>query len=82
MDSSESGDAHLGLLRAVVQSGLASSNSAARKLVQTKGISINGVAQDDSERDLDWSDALYGRFYLMRRGKKKWHLLVRKMGPA
>ena len=77
MDGSESGDPHLGLLRAVVQSGLAPSNGAARKLVLSKGISLNGVVQDDVERELDWSDALFGRFYLLRRGKKNWHLLAR-----
>ena len=77
MNGSESGDPHLGLLRAVVQSGLAPSNGAARKLVLSKGISVNGVVQDDVERELDWSDALFGRFYLLRRGKKNWHLLAR-----
>jgi hypothetical protein len=34
--------------------------------------------QTDPERCLDFADALYGRFYLVRRGKKNWHLLVRK----
>ncbi|MCZ6856169.1 MAG: tyrosine--tRNA ligase [Gammaproteobacteria bacterium] len=82
MDGSESGDPHLGLLRAVVQSSLAPSNGAARKLVLSKGISVNGVLQDDEARVLDWSDALFGRFYLLRRGKKNWHLLVRSLGRA
>jgi hypothetical protein len=48
--------------------------------VQSKGLSVNGVVQGDAERDLDWSDALFGRFYLLRRGKKNWHLLVRDRG--
>ena len=46
-------------------------------MVQGKGVRINGVVQDDVERQLDWRDALFGRFYLLRRGKKNWHLLAR-----
>ena len=80
MDCTELAGDSLGLLSAAAESGLAPSRGAARKLVQSKGLSVNGVVQGDSERDLDWSDALFGRFYLLRRGKKNWHLLVRDRG--
>ncbi|MFU8813756.1 MAG: tyrosine--tRNA ligase [Pseudomonadales bacterium] len=66
-----------GLLSALVESGLASSRGAARKLVQSSGIRVNGIVQTDVERELDWRDALFGRYYLLRRGKKHWQLLVR-----
>jgi tyrosyl-tRNA synthetase len=67
----------VGLVSVLADSGLAPSRGAARKLVQGKGVQLNGVVQDDVERDLDWQDALYGRFYLLRRGKKNWHLIAR-----
>lgn len=71
-------DADEGLLAAIAQAGLAPSRGQARKLVTGSGIRINGEVQTDPERCLDFADALYGRFYLLRRGKKNWHLLVRK----
>ncbi len=67
-----------GLLTALAQGGLAASLSAARRLVRAGGVSVNGIRQDDSERRLDFSDALYGRYYLLRRGKKNWQMLVRR----
>ncbi len=67
----------VGLLAAVADSGLSRSRSEARKLVQSRGVSVNGRVETDIERELDWRDALHGRFYLLRRGKKHWHMLVR-----
>lgn len=66
-----------GLLAALADSGLAPSRSQGRKLVTSKGISINGGVESDPERSLDFSDALHQRFYLLRRGKKNWHLLLK-----
>ena len=69
---------HVGLLAALADSGLARSRGDARKLVQSKGVRVNGEVQTDAERELDWQDAIFGRFYLLRRGKKNWHMLVRE----
>ena len=41
------------------------------------GVRINGEVEADAERALTFEDALFGRFYLVRRGKKNWHLLAR-----
>ena len=68
--------ADAGLLAALAECGLATSRSAARKLVADGGVRINGTLQTDPERQLDFTDALFGRFYIVRRGKKNWHLLV------
>ena len=68
---------HIGLLAALADTGLAGSRGEARRLVQSKGVSVNGQVQTDVERELDWHDAIEGRYYLLRRGKKSWHLLVR-----
>ena len=77
MDCTALADAGSGLLACLVEARLASSRGAARKLVDSGGVSVNGEVQRDTERFLDWSDALFGRYYLLRRGKKSWHLLVR-----
>lgn len=70
-------EGRVGLLAALADSGLANSRGAARKLVQGGGVSVNGVKEQDAGRELDFADALHGKYYLLRRGKKNWHLLVR-----
>jgi len=67
--------AGVGLLSVLVDSGLAASKGAARKLVQSGGVRVNGEQQTDVERLLDPKDALFGRYFLIRRGKKNWHLI-------
>ena len=66
-----------GLLTALVESGLTKSTGEARKLVQANGIKLNGESISDVGRDLTFTDALYGNFYLLRKGKKNYHLIVR-----
>ena len=75
-------EAGTGLLAALTFGGLAASLGAARRLVKAGGASVNGAVQHDSERVLDFSDALHGKYYLLRRGKKSWHLLVRNQGVS
>ncbi len=67
----------VGLLAALADTGLAGSRGAARRLVEAGGVSVNGRVQRDTQRVLDFSDAMHGRYYLLRRGKKNWHLLAR-----
>jgi tyrosyl-tRNA synthetase len=80
MDCTRIARDNIGLLATLADSGLARSRGEARKLVQSGGVSVNGRVVADMERELDWHDALHGRFYLLRRGKKSWHLLVRNAG--
>jgi tyrosyl-tRNA synthetase len=77
MDRTIFSESEVGILDALSRSGMAPSNSAARKLIMSGGIHLNGKTIADSERVLTWEDSLYGRFYLVRRGKKSWHLLAR-----
>ena len=65
-----------GLLTALTAAGLADSNGAARRLIQGKGVHLNGTGVADPTMRLDTADALHGRFHLLRRGRKNWHLLV------
>ncbi len=67
-----------GLLTAMAEAGVAKSVGEARKLVQSGGVSLNGAKVDDAKRALDFNDALFGRFYIMRRGKKVYHLLTKR----
>ena len=65
-----------GLLEALVAAGLAASNGAARRLVQGGGVGINGAPANEPTLRLDAAAALHGRYFLLRRGRKHWHLLV------
>jgi len=67
-----------GLVSVIAAAQLAPSRGQARKLVSGNGIRLNGEVNNDPEATLDFSDAMHGRYYLLRRGKKNWHLLVRK----
>jgi len=64
-----------GLLDVLVESGLAASKSAARKLIAGGGVRLNGVTVDDVEMRLEPGRALFGRYFLLRRGKKHWHMV-------
>ena len=68
----------VGLLTAMVAAGLAASNGAARKLVKGGGVRLNGVSVTDHDSQVSPDAALYGKYHLLRRGKKTWHLLVHK----
>ena len=65
-----------GLLTALTRAGLAASNGAARRLVTSGGVWVNGEPEMDARRRLDARGALHGRYHLLRRGRKHWHMLV------
>ena len=66
-----------GLLAVIVEAGLTKSTGEARKLIQANGIKLNGDSIDDVGRGLTFEDALFKRFYLLRKGKKNYHLITR-----
>lgn len=66
-----------GLLAVIVEAGLTKSTGEARKLIQANGIKLNGDSIDDVGRGLTFEDALFKRFYLLRKGKKNYHLIIR-----
>lgn len=74
MPHTEIGDR--GLLAILADSPLASSRGAARKLILSKGIRVNGELVEQPEATLEPASALHGRYHLIRRGKKAWHLAV------
>ena len=62
------------LVTVLVSTGLATSNSDARRTLGQKGFRVNGQVIDESA-DLSVVTPLHGRFFLIRRGKTQHHLI-------
>ena len=75
-------DGSIGLLEALVASGLAVTPRGevtlgqARKLVQSNAVSVNGEKVIDESLQLTRASALYRRYYLIQKGKKSHHMIV------
>jgi tyrosyl-tRNA synthetase len=65
----------IGLIEALVRTGLASSNRVAREFVDSGAVSVNGRKDLGPEKNLTKSDSLFNRFVVIKRGKKLFHLL-------
>ena len=65
-----------GLLAVLAASPLAESKGAAKRLVESGGIQINGRLVKNVDVVLTASNALHNRYQLIRRGKKAWFLAV------
>jgi tyrosyl-tRNA synthetase len=61
---------------ALVRSGLASSKGDARRGIQGKGFSLNGVAIAAAERRFESADLLAGRYVMLQKGRRNYALLV------
>lgn len=68
--------AEAGLVAVMAESPLARSRTAARTLVQSRAVHVNGQLTDDIGFSLSRGNARYGRYHLIRRGKKSWHLVA------
>lgn len=70
------------LIDVLVESGLAATPRGevtlgqARKFVQEGAVQVNGIKQDDLSALLSMETAIHGKYHLLRRGKKQFHLLV------
>ncbi|MEM7100828.1 MAG: tyrosine--tRNA ligase [Pseudomonadota bacterium] len=64
-----------GLLSVMVEAGLAKSTGEARKLVQGGGVRLNGEPVMDPREEIDFKQALFGEYFVLRKGKKAYHLL-------
>ena len=64
------------LQQALVNAGLAPSRGQARTMIESNAISINGEKQSVAEYKFSEADRLFGRYTLLRRGKKYYCLLI------
>ena len=60
----------------LVRAGLASSKGEARRGIEGRGYSINGVVEADVNRRLSEADLRQGKFVLLRKGKKNHAMVV------
>ncbi|TFH75898.1 tyrosine--tRNA ligase [Gammaproteobacteria bacterium LSUCC0112] len=65
----------VGLVEALVSTGLAASNRVAREFIAAGAVSINGKKVVAAETILGREDALYNRYIVLKRGKKLFHLI-------
>ena len=77
MDSSEVNE-DTTILAALADSGLAKSRGNARQLIGSNAIWVNDNLIDDGDLRLTRANALFGKFHVVRRGRKTWHLLVHR----
>lgn len=66
---------NLTLVDALIEAGLAKSKREAREFIQNGAVSLNGDKCQDLEHILSTSDAIEGKFIVIRRGKKLYALI-------
>ncbi|MDH3423355.1 MAG: tyrosine--tRNA ligase, partial [Gemmatimonadota bacterium] len=64
------------LIDLMTESGLASSKGDARRSIDGGGVYVNNVRVEDAARALTTEDTIDGRFLLIRKGKKQYHLVA------
>jgi len=64
------------LVDLMAESGVASSKGDARRSIEGGGVYVNNVRVEDTSRALTMSDTIDGRFLLLRKGKKQYHLVA------
>ena len=64
-----------GLIDALVAAGLAKSKSEARGFIQSGSVAINGNKAEAIDHQIAGEECLYGRFTILRRGKKNYGLI-------
>ncbi len=67
----------ISLVSALVESGLAKSNKMAREFIANNAVSINGVKVSALDYELKPTEGLFGQFFVLKRGKKLFHLVSR-----
>lgn len=72
------GSASKGIVDILVETGLAKSNRMAREFIGNNAVSLNGVRVDSDELVLNLESALFGKYFVLKRGKKLFHLVFVK----
>lgn len=69
----------ISLIDALVETGLASSKSDARRNIQGNAVSLNGDKVNDIEYNISEKDFIENTFAVLRRGKKKYAIVKRNV---
>lgn len=69
-------DSELNLVDTLVSTGILSSKREAREFITNGSISVNGEKVTDLEFVVNKSNALYNKYIVIRRGKKKYYLVT------
>lgn len=75
MPCSVHGGGELGIVQALVDTELAKSNKMAREFIGNNAVAVNGQQVSDVNWGLSEAQALHGRYFVLKRGKKLFHLL-------
>ncbi|NNF04974.1 MAG: tyrosine--tRNA ligase, partial [Rhodothermales bacterium] len=70
-------DAPVRLLDLLAEAGVTGSKGEARRLIQAGGLRVNNVRIDDTNVDITPADFVGGEMLLIRKGKKKYHIVHR-----
>jgi tyrosyl-tRNA synthetase len=75
MPTSDVANKEISLVQMLVNAGLAKSNNQARSFISSGAVQVNGLQVRDTRKVLLDLAALHGYFHVLRRGKKRFHLL-------
>jgi tyrosyl-tRNA synthetase len=64
------------LVDLMAEAGIASSKGDARRAIDGGGVYVNNVRVEDNSRFVTMDDTIGGRFLLVRKGKKQYHLVA------
>lgn len=68
-------DEDMNIVKVIVDTGISSSRRQAREDIKNGAIYINGERQQDVDYEMGEADKLDGEFTVIRRGKKKYHVV-------
>jgi tyrosyl-tRNA synthetase len=78
LETAKLGGAGLPLVELLVHSGLAQSKGQARKDIEGGGVNINNVRETNFQRAVTSADLLFGKYLLLRKGKKNYTAITVK----
>jgi tyrosyl-tRNA synthetase len=78
LEAARLGGAGLPLVELLVHSGLGASKGQARKDIEGGGVYINNVRETNFQRAVTTADLLFGKFLLLRKGKKNYTAITVK----
>ena len=65
----------VGIVEVLVEIKLAKSNKMAREFIGNNAVQVNGQSVDSADFKLSESNALQGKYFVLKRGKKLFHLV-------